>query len=153
MHPLCQLARLASPPRLKVKQYPVQHLLSRGRAFTPSECVKTEKETDISQIFKNRRGGDVKNNQIDLKHKMYSCIIKYALKRTKPDPPVSERHVLSEHEAVICYLALLQIIKVCLLKGNTYSLTEVLLWFYENCFAIKYIIQGSSCSRLVRMKI
>lgn len=52
---------IVSPPRLKVKQYPVLHLLSRGRAFTPSECVKTEKETDIFQIFINS-GVEIKNN-------------------------------------------------------------------------------------------
>lgn len=53
---------IVSPPRLKVKQYPVLHLLSRGSwAFTPSECVKTEKETDIFQIFINS-GVEIKNN-------------------------------------------------------------------------------------------
>lgn len=59
---------------------------------------------------------------------MYSCIIKYASKRTKPDPPVSERRVLSEHEAVICYLAPLNIIKVCLLKVYRSSHCYCMYW-------------------------
>lgn len=46
------LARtLASTPNLKVKQYPVQHFLSRGRAFTPSDNVKTKKEAEIFYII------------------------------------------------------------------------------------------------------